>query len=122
MVMPGWAQTANWIAAGILGVPGALVGLAVGAFYLFRPRDAAFLGMAGFLALIFAGAALIPAGLFAAAAWGGKNGAGWTAYVQTLALLVGLLPALILVRMVKTAAIRALTSVWRSGGPKGGAR
>ena len=92
MTIPAWLLSLDRVVAVVLGVPGALLALAVVAFYVLRPRDAAFLGMAGVLALLFAGVALVPAALFAFAAWGGARHAGWAPYVQGLALLFGMIP------------------------------
>ena len=94
MTIPDWLLTLDRIAAVVLGAPAALLAVVVVGFYLLRPRDAAFLGMAGFLALFFAAAALVPAVLFGLAAWGGERHAGWAPYVQGLALLLGVIPIL----------------------------
>jgi hypothetical protein len=104
--MPDWLQTFDWVAAAVLGLPSALLAVLVIGFYILRPSDAAFLGMAGPLALMFAGIALVPAILFALAAWGGARQASWAPWVQALAILVGLVPALMLFRAATTAAAR----------------
>ena len=104
--MPEWLRILDWGVAAVLGLPSALVAVLVIGFYLFRPRDAAFLGMAGPLALILAGVGLVPAALFALAAWGGARGAGWMPYVQGLAFLSVSVPALMFYRTARNAARR----------------
>lgn len=93
--MHHWLILADWIVAVVFGVPSALVMAALGAFYLLRPQDAKFAGLAGYAVLFCALLGLGFAGLFALAAWGGARNAEWAPYVQVIALLCGLLPVML---------------------------
>jgi hypothetical protein len=90
--MPHLLIIADWIVAMLVGIPSALFFIAAVGFYVLRPCDAQFAGIAGYAALFFSFLAIMFAGLFALAGWGGSRNAEWAVYVQIVALLCAILP------------------------------